>query len=156
VANSIQEILELGGDVFKSEISKQFDKYNLNATGKTLNSIDPIVSGNLLTVQGSDYIQVLQDGRRPTSNNGNGELLAAIKEWIAAKGLSLNPYAVTKKIHKEGTRLYRGDDPRFKKPTDVLSEPSKKTITFIEKESTAFYTLKVTTTFVNVLNKTLV
>lgn len=154
--NNITEILTQGGEVFKTEISKQFDKYNLNATGKTLRSINAQVNGNALTITGSDYIQALQDGRRPTSNNGNGALLTAIKEWINAKGLDLNPYAVTKKIHKEGTRLYRGTDPRFKKPTDVLSEPSRKTITYITKEATQFYTLTVKTTFVNVLNKQMI
>lgn len=154
--SNITEILTNGGEVYKSEIAKQFDKYNLNATGKTLKSIQANVVGNKLSIIGNDYVQVLQDGRRPTSNNGNGALLANIKQWIAAKGLDLNPYAVTKKIHKEGTRLYRGDDPRFKKPTDVFSLPAKKTIEYVQKEATAYYTLTIKTTFVNVLEKKMI
>lgn len=151
--SNIQDILRLGGEVFKSELSKKFDQYNLNATGRTLRSIDPRVNGNVLTIFGADHIQTVQDGRPPTRNSGNGELIAAIKEWVAAKGININPYAVTKKIHQEGTRLWRGQDPRFKRPTDVLEVPSQRTITYIQKEATEFYTLTVTTTFVNVLKK---
>lgn len=156
---NIQYILRLGGEVFKSELSKQFDKYNLNASGRTLRSINPVVSEKTLTIFGADYIQVVQDGRRPTPQNtqGTGELLRAIKEWVRFKGIpDAAAYPITKKIHQEGTALFRGADPRFTRPTDVLSSPTQRTITYIEKEATQYYALEVRTTIVNVLNKTFV
>lgn len=154
---NIQDILRLGGEVFKSELSKQFDKYKMNASGRTLRSINPVVSEKTLTIFGADYIQVVQDGRRPTKNTGTGELLRAIKEWVRFKGIPIEAaYPITKKIHQEGTALFRGTDSRFTRPTDVLSSPTKRTITYIEKEATQYYALEVRTTIVNVLNKTFV
>lgn len=152
--NNIQDILRLGGIEFKSAITEQFEKYNLNASGRTLASITPVVSGNTLTVMGADHIQTVQDGRRPTVNTGNGALLAAIKEWVRFRGIpDAAAYPITKAIHKRGTRLYQGTDPRFKKPTDVLKEPTQRAITYIEHEAGIYYTLVVKTTFVNVLSK---
>lgn len=148
-ANNIQDILRLGGGVFKTELAKKFDEFNLNATGRTLRSIDPQVIGNRLTIFGADHIQTVQDGRPPTKKSGNGELIAAIKEWAAAKNIKVNVYAVTKKIHKEGTRLWRGEDPRFTKPTDVLQSATEKTMTYIQKEATELLTVTAISTFVN-------
>lgn len=57
------------------------------------------------------YAQFLEDGRGPTSPTGpyppGKKLIDVIKAWIARTGLPLNAYAVTYKIHKEGTLLYR-------------------------------------------------
>jgi hypothetical protein len=154
---NLQDILRLGGEVFKSELAKQFEKYNLNASGRTLRSINPVVSEKTLTVFGADHIQVVQDGRQPTRNTGNGELLRAIKEWVKFRGIpDAAAYPITKKIHQEGTALFRGTDTRFTKPTDVLSLPTQRTITYIQKEATQYYALEVRTTIVNVLNKTFV
>ncbi|MGI4872075.1 MAG: hypothetical protein ACRYFX_12960, partial [Janthinobacterium lividum] len=47
--------------------------------------------------------------------------IVAIKEWLAAKRLTLNPYAVANSIAQKGTQLWRGEDARFRKPTDTFS-----------------------------------
>ncbi len=157
MANNLQEILQSGGALWKSEFSKKMEQYKMNASGRTVRSIDPQVNGTTLTIFGADHIQVVQDGRKPTVNTGNGELLRAIKAWVKFKGIPEGAaYAITKKIHQEGTLLFNGMSyGGAKKPSDVLKEPTQKTITYIQKEATKYYSLVVRTTFVNVLEKTI-
>jgi hypothetical protein len=88
-----------------------------NATGKLSESLEDVGGVSEINIVANRYGQSLQFGRQPTVNDGNGELLERIKAWIEVKGLSdtLNPYAVTKKIHKEGTKRWQkikdGQDP---------------------------------------------
>jgi hypothetical protein len=72
---------------------------------------------------------------------------------VQNRGLDLNPYAITNTIHKEGTQLWRGDDSRFKRPTDVLEKPSQDAIKSIQEEAGKLYALNIKTTFVNILNE---
>ena len=156
MANNLQDILRLGGELWKSEFEKKMNQYNMQASGRTVASIDPQIKGNALSIFGADHIQTVQDGRRPTRNDGNGELLAAIKEWVKYKGIPIEAaYAITKKIHKEGTLLFATGKSfgGATRPTDVLEVPTQKTITYIQKEATIYYSLVVRTEIVNVLKK---
>jgi hypothetical protein len=149
----VNDILRIGGDAFIVSVTEQFKKYDLIVTGRTLRSIAYKTEGNKLIVEGADHIQTVQDGRPPTVNDGDGELIRAIQEWVQNRGLDLNPYAITKTIHKEGTQLWRGDDSRFKRPTDVLEKPSQDAIKAIQEESGKLYALNIKTTFVNFLKE---
>ncbi|KAI0556519.1 hypothetical protein FGB62_679g02 [Gracilaria domingensis] len=84
----------------------------IRATGASAQSLRPESDGNRGDLYGSAYFEQQELGRRPTINtqrSGKSELLGQIRKWIQAKGLDLNPFAVTNKIHKEGTRLWRNE-----------------------------------------------
>jgi hypothetical protein len=52
----------------------------------------------------------MEHGRGPThpgATQGNPDLVEIIEDWLQAKGLDINPYAVANTIHKNGTRLFR-------------------------------------------------
>lgn len=104
----------------KAELQKSLERYGRKATGRTIAAIREEHTETGFEIYGPRHIYTLVYGRGPTSPNGpyqnSGQsLLQSIKEWIAAKGLNLNPFAVTAKIHKRGTRLYiqiqRGGQP---------------------------------------------
>jgi hypothetical protein len=78
-----------------------------NATGQLSQSIQDEGVGGEINITAFRYGKSLQFGRSPTVNDGNGDLLVRIRAWIAAKGLSINPYAVTNKIHRKGTKRFR-------------------------------------------------
>jgi hypothetical protein len=122
----VQEILKKHAENYISRVAQNFDKFKMNATGKTLASIRSQVTGNSMKVTGASYILTIEYGRGATRGGGSSgmSLVDRIKEWIAAKGLDLNPYAVAKSIHMKGTALYRGEDSRFPgRQSGVLTEP---------------------------------
>lgn len=75
------------------------------ATGRTAKAVRYELYENGFAIYAPSHLQTLITGRKPTSNTGGGDLLENIKEWIKAKGLTLNAYAVTKKIHKFGVKV---------------------------------------------------
>ncbi|MGI4863705.1 MAG: hypothetical protein ACRYFZ_07245 [Janthinobacterium lividum] len=88
------------------------------ATGKTIRALRDESGAEYARLFGPAHARFLRDGRGPGGVN-----VSAIIEWVKAKRLKLNPYAVAEKISKEGTRLFRGEDPRFTKPTDTFAGP---------------------------------
>lgn len=94
-------------------IQKNMDRLNANATGDGSNSLNAKYVLNEkfegIEVWGERYLEAVEFGRKPTpkgTSAGSPTLVEAIKRWIAAKGLDLNPYAVAKNIHKFGTVQY--------------------------------------------------
>ena len=85
------------------------------ASGELLNSVRYELKDNELNIYAKAYIGALQNGRKPTTGNaGNPTLKEAIRDWIDDKGI--NPediskdslaYLIARKIHREGTLLYR-------------------------------------------------
>lgn len=88
------------------------------ATGKTIAALRQVAGPEYAALLGPGHARFLRDGRGPGPVN-----VQAIIEWVKAKRLDLNPYAVAERISQFGTRLYRGDDNRFTKPTDTFSGP---------------------------------
>jgi len=88
------------------------------ATGKTIAALRSTSGPEYAALLGPAHSRFLRDGRGP-----GGVSVNAIREWIRAKRLKLNPFAVAEKISRVGTLLYRGEDPRFTKPTDTFSGP---------------------------------
>jgi hypothetical protein len=109
-----REILRLHEDVVDT-----MQANGQRATGRTIAQLRDLSGPEYAALLGPAHLKALRDGRRP----GQRPPIEAIKEWLAAKRLKLNPYAVANKIANEGTRLFRGQDPRFKKPTDTFSRP---------------------------------
>lgn len=89
------------------------------ATGRTAAAMHNTSGPEYAGLFGPAHLKALRDGRRP----GQRPPIEAIKEWLAAKRLQLNPYAVANSIATKGTRLFRGEDPRFRKPTDTFAAP---------------------------------
>jgi hypothetical protein len=132
------EILTEAGQVWLAELANKFQQYDLNATGKTLAGMKFTVNGNVLTITSDRaFPYTLQDGRGPakSGSDSGGAFLTALEEWAKAKGIDIPIWAIKKKINKEGTRLHRGDDPRFKKPTDVISAPTDKALELIRSKA---------------------
>jgi hypothetical protein len=91
------------------------------ATGRTIAALREVAGPEYAALVGPGHLKTLRDGRRP----GQRPPIAAIIEWLQAKRLQLNPYAVANSIAKKGTRLFAGTDPRFRKPTDTFAGPTR-------------------------------
>lgn len=101
---------------FQARLIEAMIQDDRKATGSTIASLHVDGEPGVARLWGAGHFVQLQRGRGPTESGappGTPTLLQQIKDWIAAKGLTLNPFAVTKKIHKEGTALYRGQDRRW-------------------------------------------
>ena len=77
----------------------------------------------LARLYGPAHIGALEDGsgpaRDPQAKPGR-QMIDDIRLWLAARGSSASPWAVATSILQRGTRLFRGEDPRFGKPTGTL------------------------------------
>lgn len=107
--SALQQIVDYLGDV-QGEIIDQILKTKMNASGKTAASLEVVPSNTGGSLMAAQHIIFLETGRPPTKDGaatGNPTLLEIIKQWVIDKGVDANPYAITKTIHKEGTRLYR-------------------------------------------------
>lgn len=97
---------QVKADIIDAALAK-----GMNATGRTLGSLEELPIGETGgELRANENIIFLEDGRGPTKPGapaGNPTLLEAITEWVEAKGVGGNPYAITKTIHKHGTKLYR-------------------------------------------------
>jgi len=108
---SVIQILTNAGQSLSNQIKANTPK----ATGKMANSVGYEVKATNtevgLKITAAPFFRVVETGRGPTRENyerGETTLLEAIKQWTKAKGIDEGlAYAITKKIHKEGTKLYK-------------------------------------------------
>ncbi|MEO6521357.1 MAG: hypothetical protein ABIN91_06765 [Mucilaginibacter sp.] len=94
----------------KNQIIDIATQKGMNASGKTLSSIEIIETPKGYDLQASPSIYFMEHGRGPTHPGtpaGNPNLVEVIQDWLDAKGINANPYAIAKAIHKNGTKLYR-------------------------------------------------
>lgn len=104
-----QQLLNYVTDI-KNQIINIATQKGMNASGKTLASLQVAETAAGYELQANSNIYFLENGRGPTHPGtpaGNPKLTEIIQDWIDAKGLDINPYAVAATIHKSGTRLYR-------------------------------------------------
>ncbi|WP_324671048.1 hypothetical protein [Hymenobacter sp. GOD-10R] len=98
------------------------------ASGKTARAIHAEATDTSLTLYGPQHIQALITGRKPTSPDaeaGNPNLAAILAQWAKDKGIQLADedeyksfgFALAKKIHAEGTALFR-----HKQPSGLFSD----------------------------------
>lgn len=98
---------------------KQVTKYGaMNNTGAAVDSFFWRYDGKTLEIGSTwKYVRVLETGRGPTKGGGDGTgktLRESILEWIETKPVpttDISPkslaFLIARKIHKEGTLLYR-------------------------------------------------
>lgn len=122
---SIIQALTGYGQSFTEQIKANTPK----VTGKTANSVGYEVRAlrdeATLTITAKPFFKVVETGRGPTRadyQKGERPLIEAIKEWVKAKGMEEGlAYAITKSIHKKGTKLYQ-EGGRQDVFSNVLSE----------------------------------
>lgn len=101
-------------DIAKSEAFRLITDIQQNmidrdqvATGETADSLSYKVEESngaiSISIFGARHIGALEEGRRP----GGMPTIWKIQRWVQAKGLSLNAFAVAKKIAEEGSLLFR-------------------------------------------------
>ena len=114
---TLRDILQEEGDAVVMSLRNSLAANKVNASGRLSNSIraDVNKAGDRLTVSALAYIFTAEDGRAPTKNPGPGVLRPRIREWLDQKGVPAWPgmtrdaqaFVIARKIHKEGTRLFR-------------------------------------------------
>lgn len=93
----------------------EYDRLNFRASGKYANSLEPVIESGvnytLVKMMGVAYAEQMQFGRGRTQNGGNGQLKAAILQWISDKGITPREAAmsnetlaflISRKIHRDG------------------------------------------------------
>ena len=97
---------------------------NINATGSLSDSLHEEILTDEVIIWATEHSIWTDEGRGPTKNtNGNGELIEKIKEWVLAKGVNINPYAITKSIHEKGTKAYIENENRGVFDNDTFWNP---------------------------------
>lgn len=105
------------------EVQDNMNAEGVNATGETLRSFEKEVSQSRALLYAAKHIGVLEDGRKPTAFGPHQQgptLKSIIRKWIDAKGIDPGTdkngrpvtkdslaFLISRKIHKEGTKLYR-------------------------------------------------
>lgn len=88
----------------EGELLKQYTSRNLKASGKFERELREEATETEGTIFASGHARQMINGRKP----GSLPPVQAIEDWIQAKGLDLNPWAVAKSIAKKGTTIFRG------------------------------------------------
>jgi hypothetical protein len=124
------DILQSFAARFIQDLRESMDSSGVTASGNFNRSLKAEIKPDQLVVTGLRYAGAIELGRKPTSGGGNGELRQAIRSWIDDKGITPTgniskdslAYIITRKIHREGTKLYRGTDYYGRsKPSRVIS-----------------------------------
>lgn len=118
--NDIREVTQ---KVIETFVIPDFMQRGHDASGQWVRSLGFRSEGDKGIITGTDYTKYLIDGRGPNKDQ-NPEAITnwarwygqnVFANWIQAKGLGLNPYAVAYKIAREGTKIYRDGGSDFLK-----------------------------------------
>ena len=124
--------LTIAGNRIARQIRSNIRRMSMTASGKTENSIRVEATDKQLVIWGAMHIFSLEHGRGPTrrgsKGSGVGSLRKRLREWILDKGIQPDgeisidtlAFIMARKIHKEGTRLFRSG-----RPSGVLSKPDQ-------------------------------
>ncbi len=108
---SLTAILTATGQSVVSQIQGNLAKTGTNATGKTSRSVrfEVLSDGGkeILRVYGRKYFMAVETGRRPKGDKPSRGFVAAIQEWMTARGKEGSAYAIARKINREGTKLFQ-------------------------------------------------
>ena len=93
----------------------EYDRLKFRASGNYANSLEPVIESGVnytrVKMLGAAYAEQMQFGRGSTQNSGNGQLKAAILQWISDKGITPREAAmsnetlaflISRKIHRDG------------------------------------------------------
>lgn len=115
---NLERVLETFASEFKNALQTRLLRDGTNASGTLVNSLKYEIeskNGNYdVYIVLEDYWKYVDEGREPTKNGGNGQLLPKIKEWIRIKPvipkmrdgriptIDQLAFLITRKIHREG------------------------------------------------------
>ncbi|GAB3889917.1 hypothetical protein GCM10028803_00450 [Larkinella knui] len=121
----IDKGLEQLGETLIGNIQASQKRRGMYASGRSARSLRQLVqrSGSIasLQVHGSGLWRFQAKGRGPTqpgTAHGSPTLVEALRQWAKDKGISINEYALAKKIHREGIKV-----PNPHNDGRVLSDP---------------------------------
>lgn len=104
----IEEKINIWLDKCRGDLIDNYIKTGRKASGNWGRTLDNFVTKSetklSFGVVGEEYTGALIYGRSPNKQNTGG-LLDAIKQWVIDKNIQINPYAVTRKIAKEGIKI---------------------------------------------------
>ena len=110
----IDDIIYQELDEIRKELIISHLRLNQKASGRWINTLDVQSEGNYGFIEGQDYTKYLEEGR-PKNKNQDPRAIKRwvgwaantfIADWIEAKGLQLNPFAVAMNIALNGTKSY--------------------------------------------------
>lgn len=116
-----REVFEQFSGSAIAEIQGRMGSSGANASGNTSRSLRRELSENELTIFGSSVFKYVEGGRGPSRKSGSSEtsLRDRIKQWIKDKGIRPDgisadslAFLIARKIHNEGTLIYRTNNPR--------------------------------------------
>lgn len=135
IKQSLGQILWAFGDDSVDLLRELHERAGMKTSGKTLEAFgnEQKEDGNMLTQEifGADHVGALEYGRAPTSGDGDGSLKDIIYDWAQQKGKFAQlekeyqkrqlAYIIARKIHEEGTLLYRTGQ-TFSGASNVVSD----------------------------------
>ena len=129
--NDVKSVLTKELNSLKKTIEERMAAEKVSASGRTLASLQVVVSENEGTLYGTSYFRQLEHGRGPGKVPRN--FASVIQDWIKAKGVNFNSYvpkgrdgskmtneqhltslagAIAYTIMRQGTLIYRHGTPR--------------------------------------------
>lgn len=142
LSEEIRQILLEELEDLRRRITENMGKADQIVTGKTRDSMQVSVQGNAGVLTGRQAFATLETGSRPWSKKPKRPpkwFADLIGEWIDAKGLDLNQWAVAHSIIHKGSKLYREGG-----RTDVYSPELQKTMDRIGERIIDQYAVLVT------------
>lgn len=142
LSEEIRQVLLEELEDLKRRITENMGKADQIVTGKTRDSMQVSVQGNAGVLTGRQAFAALETGSRPWSRPPKRVpkfFADLIGEWIDAKGLDLNQWAVAHTIIHKGSKLYREGG-----RADVYSPELQKTIDRIGERIIDQYAVLVT------------
>lgn len=131
LSEEIRQILLEELEDLRRRITENMGKADQIVTGKTRDSMQVSIQGNAGVLTGRQAFATLETGSRPWSKKPKRVpkfFADLIGEWIDAKGLDLNKWAVAHTIIHKGSKLYRSGgradvySPELQKTVDRLGE----------------------------------
>lgn len=124
------ELLQSFAARFIDDVRDSMNASGVTASGNFNQSLMAEITPNTVVVTGAAYAGAIERGRKPTTSGGDGSLRTLIRRWIDDKGITPQgniskdslAYLITRKIHQQGTLLYRGTDYYGRtKPSKVIT-----------------------------------
>ena len=131
LSEEIRQILLEELEDLRRRITENMGNADQIVTGKTRDSMQVSVQGNAGVLTGRQAFATLETGSRPWSKKPKRPpkwFADLIGEWIDAKGLDLNQWAVAHSIIHKGSKLYREGgradvySPELQKTMDRIGE----------------------------------
>ena len=138
----IRKILTEELDALRQRIGANMETADQIATGKTRDGMRIEVRGLSGVLTGRQAFATLERGSRPWSRKPKRTpkwFADLIGEWIDAKGLDLNKWAVARSLITKGSKLYRSGG-----RADIYSPELQKTMDAIGKRVLDQYAVLVT------------